>query len=119
MSRTSLDEWTDRLLSSQGHTSYSNNFHISVNDDLAIRYVYRSPLEHMHCALAFQLLKNPKTNVLQGLTKIEQLEVRNLITDVVLATDNAVHSTYLAKLESLVCRYDCSTRVRTRQTTRT
>ncbi|TYZ64153.1 hypothetical protein PybrP1_004447 [[Pythium] brassicae (nom. inval.)] len=87
-----------------GHTSYSNNFHIAVNDDLAIQYVYRSPLEHMHCALAFQVLKNSKFNVLQGLTKIEQLEVRNLVTDMVLATDNAVHSTYLAKLEALVGR---------------
>lgn len=89
----------------QGHTSYSNNFHITINDDLAIQYAYRSPLEHMHCALAFQLLKSPKCNVLQGLTKIEQLEVRNLITDMVLATDNTVHSTYLAKLEGLVCRW--------------
>ncbi|RLN10217.1 hypothetical protein BBJ28_00010392 [Nothophytophthora sp. Chile5] len=59
-----------------GHTSYSNNFHITVNDDLAVQYVYRSPLEHMHCALAFQLLKDPQCNILQGLTKIEQLEVR-------------------------------------------
>ncbi|ETI54541.1 hypothetical protein F441_02636 [Phytophthora nicotianae CJ01A1] len=87
-----------------GHTSYSNNFHITVNDDLAVRYVYRSPLEHMHCALAFQLMKDPQCNILQGLTKIEQHEVRNLITDMVLATDNSVHSAYLGKLENLVRR---------------
>ncbi|TDH66040.1 hypothetical protein CCR75_004887 [Bremia lactucae] len=87
-----------------GHTSYSNNFHITVNDDLALQYVYRSPLEHMHCALAFQLMKDPQCNILQGLTKIEQHEVRHLITDMVLATDNNVHSTYLCKLENLVSR---------------
>ncbi|KAG7378293.1 hypothetical protein PHYPSEUDO_010281 [Phytophthora pseudosyringae] len=87
-----------------GHTSYSNNFHITINDDLAVRYVYRSPLEHMHCALAFQLMKDPQCNVLQGLTKIEQHEVRNYITDMVLATDNSVHSAYLGKLENLVRR---------------
>ncbi|KAI9981941.1 hypothetical protein PInf_009724 [Phytophthora infestans] len=87
-----------------GHTSYSNNFHITVNDDLAVRYVYRSPLEHMHCALAFQLMKDPQCNILQGLTKVEQHEVRNLITDMVLATDNSVHSAYLGKLENLVRR---------------
>ncbi|KAF1784950.1 HD/PDEase domain [Phytophthora cactorum] len=57
-----------------GHTSFSNNFHITVNDDLA------------------------------GLTKVEQHEVRNLITDMVLATDNSVHSAYLGKLENLVRR---------------
>ncbi|KAG3108498.1 hypothetical protein PI124_g11934 [Phytophthora idaei] len=87
-----------------GHTSFSNNFHITVNDDLAVRYVYRSPLEHMHCALAFQLMKDPQCNILQGLTKVEQHEVRNLITDMVLATDNSVHSAYLGKLENLVRR---------------
>ncbi|TMW67108.1 hypothetical protein Poli38472_012224 [Pythium oligandrum] len=87
-----------------GHTSYSNNFHIARNDDLAVKYVYRSPLEHMHCALSFQIMKNAKCNLLQGLTTIEQLEIRNLITDMVLATDNSVHAAYLAKLEGLVCR---------------
>lgn len=87
-----------------GHTSYTNNFHIAINDDLAVQYVYRSPLEHMHCALAFRLLRDANYNILEGLTKIEQLEVRNLITDMVLATDNSVHSAYLAKLETLVRR---------------
>ncbi|CEG47219.1 Cyclic nucleotide phosphodiesterase [Plasmopara halstedii] len=87
-----------------GHTSYSNNFHITVNDDLAVQYVYRSPLEHMHCALAFQLLKEPQCNILQGLTKVEQHEVRSLITDMVLATDNSVHSAFLGKLDILVRR---------------
>uniref|UniRef100_H3HCQ7 PDEase domain-containing protein n=2 Tax=Phytophthora ramorum TaxID=164328 RepID=H3HCQ7_PHYRM len=87
-----------------GHTSYSNNFHITINDELAVQYVYRSPLEHMHCALAFQLMKDPECNILQGLTKIEQQEVRNLITDMVLATDNSVHSAYLGKLDNLVRR---------------
>jgi hypothetical protein len=88
-----------------GHTSCTNNFHIARNDDLAIQYAYRSPLEHMHCALAFQILKSPKANVLGGLTRIEQMEVRTLITDMVLATDNSVHAAYLAKLEGLLSRY--------------
>lgn len=41
--------------------------------------MYRSPLEHMHCALAFQLLRDANYNILDGLTKIEQLEVRLLV----------------------------------------
>uniref|UniRef100_K3WMW0 PDEase domain-containing protein n=1 Tax=Globisporangium ultimum (strain ATCC 200006 / CBS 805.95 / DAOM BR144) TaxID=431595 RepID=K3WMW0_GLOUD len=77
-----------------GHTSYSNNFHISVNDDLAIQYVYRSPLEHMHCAVAFQLLRNPKCNILQGLTKIEQLEMALHAADV----SNPAKSTAMCKI---------------------
>lgn len=66
----------------QGHTSYTNNFHIAINDDLAVQYVYRSPLEHMHCALAFQLLKDANYNILEGLSKIEQLEVIVCVRDV-------------------------------------
>jgi len=84
-----------------GHTSFSNNFHIASNDELAIQYLYRSPLEHMHCALAFQIMKSPQSDILQGLSKIEQVEIRNLVTDMVLATDNSVHSIYLARLEGL------------------
>ncbi|GMF28473.1 unnamed protein product [Phytophthora lilii] len=68
-----VDSWSFDVF--EGHTSYSNNFHITVNDELAVQYVYRSPLEHMHCALAFQLMKDPQCNILQGLTKIEQHEV--------------------------------------------
>ncbi|KAF4321529.1 hypothetical protein BBO99_00001013 [Phytophthora kernoviae] len=97
-----IDAWSFDVLA--GHTSYSNNFHITINDELAVQYVYRSPLEHMHCALAFRLMKDPQCNILQGLTKVEQQEVRNLITDMVLATDNSVHSAYLAKLDNLVRR---------------
>ncbi|KAE9344800.1 hypothetical protein PR003_g8267 [Phytophthora rubi] len=102
--RTKCTALLAAIIHDVGHTSYSNNFHITINDELATQYVYRSPLEHMHCALAFQLMKDPACNILQGLTKIEQHEVRNLITDMVLATDHSVHSTYLGKLDNLVRR---------------
>ena len=75
-------DWYD-----QGHTSYSNNFHIAINDDVASRYVYSSPLEHMHCALAFQLMKDPRCNILQGLTKTEQREVLEVLDTTETATE--------------------------------
>ncbi|CAH0484499.1 unnamed protein product [Peronospora farinosa] len=102
--RTKCTALLAAMIHDVGHTSYSNNFHITVNDELAIQHVYRSPLEHMHCALAFQLIKDPQCNILQDLTRIEQQEVRSLITDMVLATDNSVHSAYLGKLDNLVRR---------------
>lgn len=40
-----------------GHTGESNGFLINSNAELAIRYNDKSPLENMHCAEAFSLLK--------------------------------------------------------------
>ncbi|RHZ14693.1 hypothetical protein DYB26_015542, partial [Aphanomyces astaci] len=60
----------------QGHTGYSNNFHINTNDHLAIRYAYRSPLENMHCAVAFELLHSRECDILATLSDVERIEVR-------------------------------------------
>ncbi|KDO26467.1 hypothetical protein SPRG_08270 [Saprolegnia parasitica CBS 223.65] len=86
-----------------GHTGYSNNFHIATNDPLAIRYAYRSPLENMHCALAFELMQSKECDVLATLNDLEKIEVRNLIIDMILATDNKNHAIHLGRLEGLKC----------------
>ncbi|KAF0719697.1 Aste57867_863 [Aphanomyces stellatus] len=85
-----------------GHTGYSNNFHINTNDHLAIRYAYRSPLENMHCAVAFEMLHTKECDILATLSDVEKIEVRNLIIDMVLATDNKNHSIYLGKLDRVL-----------------
>ncbi|CAK4073529.1 unnamed protein product [Aphanomyces euteiches] len=89
-----------------GHTGFSNNFHINTNDKLAIRYAYRSPLENMHCAVAFELLHSNECDILATLTDVERIEVRNLIIDMVLATDNKNHSLYLGRLDGLLQSLD-------------
>ncbi|KAI9918803.1 hypothetical protein PsorP6_011693 [Peronosclerospora sorghi] len=44
----------------------------------------------------------PSCNILEGLTRCEQHEISSLITNVVLAIDNNVHSVYLDKLDHLM-----------------
>ncbi|CAK4783330.1 unnamed protein product [Aphanomyces euteiches] len=101
---TKISTWSFNVL--EGHTGFSNNFHINTNDKLAIRYAYRSPLENMHCAVAFELLHSNECDILATLTDVERIEVRNLIIDMVLATDNKNHSLYLGRLDGLLQSLD-------------
>ncbi|RHY31972.1 hypothetical protein DYB32_002988 [Aphanomyces invadans] len=97
---------SNRNVYGQGHTGYSNNFHINTNDQLAIRYAYRSPLENMHCAVAFELLHSAECDILATLSDVEEIEVRNLIIDMVLATDNKYHSIYMGRLDGILQSVD-------------
>ncbi len=47
-----------------GHDGFNNNFLINTDDPLAITYHYDSPLEHMHAARAFELMRLPGCDVL-------------------------------------------------------
>ncbi|OQR84992.1 hypothetical protein ACHHYP_12465 [Achlya hypogyna] len=85
-----------------GHTGFSNNFHIATNDALAIRYAFRSPLENMHCAVAFELLQQKECDILATLNDLEKIEVRGLIIDMILATDNKNHAIHLGRLDGLL-----------------
>lgn len=87
------------------HPARTNAFLVTQDDPIAIRYSYRSPLEHMHCAVAFQVMLLPGNNIMQDMHKSEQSQIRQLMVDMVLATDNAVHSMYLGKLEGKLGRF--------------
>ena len=85
-----------------GHPGRSNNFLIAQDHKMAVRYGYKSPLEHMHCAIAFNLLLIEENNVLIHLDKLEVFKIRNVVVDMVLATDNAVHGTHLNRFEEKI-----------------
>ena len=42
---------------------YHFSYQINARTELAIRYNDISPLENHHCAVAFQILSNPETNI--------------------------------------------------------
>lgn len=83
-----------------GHPARTNNFLISVDDPLALQYSFRSPLENLHCATAFHVMKKPGSNILSELHTVARNKVRHLIVDMIMATDNAVHSLYLTKFQN-------------------
>ena len=52
------------------HPGFNNNFHVRTNAYLATLYNDRSVLESHHCASVFELMKNPKFNILQPLDTV-------------------------------------------------
>mgnify|MGYP000094007746 CR=1 FL=1 len=69
------------------HPGVSNNFLISTQSKLAIRYNDMSVLEKFHCAQAFGLMLEPMYNLLGDLGKDKRAHVRFVVIQCVLATD--------------------------------
>ena len=87
----------------QGHVGVNNPFLIATNHRLAIRYNDVSPLENMHVATAFEIMFQQRDcNILSELKPDERLEVRKAIIDMVLATDNAVHTRVMTDLTEYI-----------------
>lgn len=74
------------------HPGYNNTYQINARTELAIRYNDISPLENHHCAVAFQILSNPETNIFSNVDKDTFKRIRAGITQLILATDMARHS---------------------------
>ena len=52
------------------------SYQINARTELAIRYNDMSPLENHHCAVAFQILGDPETNILSNMTSEHYKTVR-------------------------------------------
>ncbi|GFS22205.1 high affinity cGMP-specific 3',5'-cyclic phosphodiesterase 9A [Elysia marginata] len=74
------------------HPGYNNTYQINARTELAIRYNDISPLENHHCAVAFQILSNPDTNIFANVDKDTFKRIRAGITMLILATDMARHA---------------------------
>lgn len=73
------------------HTGTSNNYHVNLNSSLALIYNDKSVLENHHLSAAFRLMKEDKYNILQSLNVTEYKEFRNMVIEMVLATDMSAH----------------------------
>ncbi|KAL4228897.1 High affinity cAMP-specific and IBMX-insensitive 3' [Mactra antiquata] len=82
------------------HPGYNNTYQINARTELAIRYNDISPLENHHCAVAFQILSNPETNIFSNVDKDTFKRVRAGITQLILATDMARHSEIIDSFKS-------------------
>ena len=87
---TTLADWQELgailsgLVHDLGHFALTNPFLKSTNHPLALTYFYRSPLESMHLAKAFEILAKPQCDFLSGLLPGAELaQMRNLMVDMV------------------------------------
>eukprot|EP01004_Peranema_trichophorum_P006407 NODE_5228_length_1045_cov_63.572668_g4668_i0.p1 GENE.NODE_5228_length_1045_cov_63.572668_g4668_i0~~NODE_5228_length_1045_cov_63.572668_g4668_i0.p1 ORF type:complete len:210 (+),score=43.07 NODE_5228_length_1045_cov_63.572668_g4668_i0:342-971(+) len=78
------------------HPGLNNNFHMRVQSYLATLYNDRSILENHHCAEVFEMMKNPKYDILGGLTDAQRKDIRETIIELVLATDMGLHGKIFA-----------------------
>jgi 3',5'-cyclic-nucleotide phosphodiesterase len=74
------------------HPGLNNNFHVKVQSYLATLYNNRSILENHHCAEVFELMKNPRLNILGGMTDSQRRDIRETIIEMVLWTDMGLHA---------------------------
>lgn len=82
-----------------GHLGVNNQFLIETNHELAQRFNDRSPLENYHC-YEFFLISN-ETQLFQKLGPQEVRELRRVIIESVLSTDNACHFAMVKELAVL------------------
>ncbi|ELU08710.1 hypothetical protein CAPTEDRAFT_136586 [Capitella teleta] len=119
------------------HPGYNNTYQINARTELAVRYNDISPLENHHCAVAFQILSNPETNIFANVDSTTFKRIRSVTTDMthhakimedfteyftkfdpknkahamimlILATDMARHSEILEAFKSKIDNFDFS-----------
>uniref|UniRef100_A0A672JJN6 Phosphodiesterase n=1 Tax=Salarias fasciatus TaxID=181472 RepID=A0A672JJN6_SALFA len=73
------------------HTGTTNNFHIQTRSHEALLYNDRAVLENHHVSAAYRLLQEDDMNMLSNLSRDDWRELRNLVVEMVLATDMSCH----------------------------
>lgn len=91
------------------HRGRNNAFEIVTKSELAVRYNDMSPLEHHHCAKAFELAlfsNDNERNIFKDLSAEEYTEVRGAIVRAVLATDMKNHGHHCQEMQEFQLDYD-------------
>eukprot|EP00762_Andalucia_godoyi_P003560 ANDGO_04310.mRNA.1 putative 3' len=91
-----------------GHPGLANPFQIKTMSSLALRFNNQSVLENFHCAFTFELLLKDNNNFLADLEMENRLYLRDLIINLILATDMGRNFEYLGKFQTQLIRADGS-----------
>ncbi len=91
-----------------GHPGVTGKFLIANSAPLAIQYNDSSPLENMHLATAFTLWGESANNFTEKMPRILYKDLRKMIIDMVLSTDNDMHFTLVGKLNEMIANGDLS-----------
>ncbi|KAJ3115749.1 hypothetical protein HDU96_000080 [Phlyctochytrium bullatum] len=86
------------------HPGYNNNFLVNTYDTRTILYNDRSVLENHHLASAFSVLNKPECNFLSHMPRSEFKSLREMIIDMVLATDLSQHFVILSMFKNKVAQ---------------
>ncbi|VDN82665.1 unnamed protein product [Brugia pahangi] len=84
------------------HTGHTNNFHIQTGSHYALLYNDRNVLENHHVSASFRLLKEDDKNIMKRLTREEFRELRNLLIEIVLATDMSSHFAQIKTMKAML-----------------
>lgn len=84
------------------HPGNNNAFEVAIRSELAILHSDDSVLERHHASMVHKLLSNPECNIFENLSSQTQAEMRQMITDTILATDMTVHFFHVQHLEDRV-----------------
>ncbi|CAN8175360.1 unnamed protein product [Coccothraustes coccothraustes] len=84
------------------HPGVSNQFLINTNSELALLYNDESVLENHHLAVGFKLLQEQDCDIFQNLSRRQRQALRQMVIDMVLATDMSKHMSLLADLKTMV-----------------
>jgi hypothetical protein len=82
-----------------GHPGVNNIFLVKAKDELALRHNDKSPLENMHCAVLYEILGKPSTNIFGGLTEVQWRDSRKIILNAILGTDMVNHFDQISKAQ--------------------
>jgi hypothetical protein len=82
-----------------GHPGVTGKYLIATQDDLAITYNDKSPLENMHLATAFSLLRQDHLNFIDHFSSSHRAAFRHTLIEMVLATDNDHHFEMMKSVE--------------------
>ncbi|KAJ9521684.1 hypothetical protein QJQ45_015392, partial [Haematococcus lacustris] len=83
------------------HIGRTNDWLVETQDELALRYNDRSPMENHHLAGAFSLLKHPDLNFLQAMPKATYDRLRKLVIELVLGTDMKQHFSIMGSFTAM------------------
>jgi GAF domain-containing protein len=81
------------------HPGNNNGFEVASKSEIALTHSGDAVLERHHSSTTHRLLYQPENNILENLSRQEQIEVHALITDTIMATDMAGHFYHVETLE--------------------
>jgi len=90
---------TGALVHDVGHPGVNNVYLVKAKHSFALMHNDRSPLENMHCAVVYEILSIPETNLFASLSEEQWRESRQVMLTAILGTDMSHHFEQISKTQ--------------------